>query len=204
MAFHEVQFPTDISYGSAGGPEFSTEVVELCSGHEVRNINWTNSRERWNVAYGVRAEAQLATLIEFFYARRGRAHGFRFKNPADYQGTAEAIGTGDGSETEFQLVKVYTSGAGTYSRKVSKPVADTVVVSLGGVPQVDSNGDPDGWSVDTTTGIVTFISPPSSGEVITATFDFDIPVRFDTDHLPQALVTYQARSADVPIVELML
>lgn len=202
-AFHEVRFPTDISYGSAGGPEFSTEVVELGNGSEQRNTNWAYSRERWNVAYGIKAQADLDALMSFFYARRGRAHGFRFKNHADFQATGVELTEDENGE--FQLVKVYTSGIYTYTRKIVKPVADSVTIYIDGVDQSDSLG-PVGWSVDLTTGLVTFDSGsgPGSGEVVTADFEFDVPMRFDTDHLPQSLETYQARAASVPIVELML
>lgn len=195
--FHEIQFPTDISYGSSGGPEFSTEVVEFGGGREQRNANWLYSRERWNVAYGVRAQAQLATLIAFFYARRGRAYGFRFKNHDDYQAVGHEIGTGDDSTVDFQLLKIYEAGANQYARKISKPVTGTVVIYI-------DSAETSAFTVDTTTGIVTMDSAPTGGEVITADYDFDVPVRFDTDHLPQTFDTYQARSADVPIVELML
>jgi uncharacterized protein (TIGR02217 family) len=194
--FHEVRFPTDISYGSEGGPEFSTEVVVLGSGHEQRNINWTYPRERWNVAYGVKTKAILQALLEFFYARQGRAYGFRFKNHDDFEGLAEQIGVGDSSETQFQLVKIYTSGPGALTRKITKPVAGTVTVFKDSVPDVG------GWTIDTTTGIVTFNSAPSGGEILTATFEFDVPMRFDTDHLPVNLSTYEARAADVPLVEI--
>lgn len=194
--FHEIRFPTDISYGSAGGPEFSTEVIQLSSAHEKRNQNWLYPRERWNVAYGVREQAQLSALIIFFYARRGRAIGFRFKNHDDFEGADEELGMGDGSTQTFQLVKNYISGGETLVRKITKPVDGTVTVYIDSVEQVS------GWSVDTTTGIVTFSSAPASGEVIAADFEFDIPARFDTDHLPVNFSTYQARSADVPVLEI--
>jgi uncharacterized protein (TIGR02217 family) len=197
-AFHEVQFPTDISEGSTGGPQFNTEVVALSSGYEKRNANWDYPRERWNVAYGIKDESLLTLLSEFFYARKGRLTGFRFKNPDDFQTTDEELGTGDGSTQGFQLVRTYTSGGETTTRKITKPVAGTVDVYVDSVLQ-GSN-----VSVDTTTGIVTFDSPPSSGEVITADFDFDIPVRFDVDHIPIQFPSYQARAVDVPIVELKL
>lgn len=202
-AFHEVQFPTDISYGSAGGPEFSTEVVELGNGAEQRNINWAYSRERWNVAYGIKAQEDLDALMSFFYARRGRAHGFRFKNHADYQATGVELTEGDDG---WQLAKVYTSGLYTYTRKIVKPVQDSVTVYIDGTPLENSAGDPEGWSIDLETGIITFESgnEPGSGETVTVDFEFDVPVRFDTDHLPQSLETYRARAASVPIVELML
>jgi uncharacterized protein (TIGR02217 family) len=196
--FHEVQFPTDISYGSSGGPEFSTEVIQLGSGHEKRQQNWQYPRERWNVAYGVKDESLLRLLIAFFYARKGRAIGFRFKNHDDYTGVGEEIGTGDGSTDEFQLVKTYESGGETLVRKICKSVVGSVHIYIDSVEQFS------GWSVDNTTGLVSFTSPPSSGEVITADYEFDVPMRFDTDHLPVNMSTYRARSADVPIVEVRL
>ena len=191
-AFVEVQFPTDISYGSVGGPEFSTEIVTLGSGHEQRNQNWAQPRERWEVAYGVDTEAKLTALTAFFMARKGMAIGFRFKNHDDFEGTLEAIGTGDAVEDEFQLVKNH----GTLARNITKPVDGSETIYLNGSPLSSA------YSLDTTTGIITFDSPPGGGVVITADFEFDVPVRFDTDYLPVRFVTYQARSASVPIVEL--
>lgn len=205
-AFHDVRFPTDISYGSVGGPEFSTEVVELGSGREQRNINWAYSRERWNVAYGIKRIEQLNELLRFFYARRGRAHGFRFKNHNDYQAGVQELGTGDSSQDEFQLVNNYDDLGGGFTRKITKPIADSVQVFIDGVEQIDSSGDPVGWSIDNETGIITFDASvlPASGEVVSASFDFDIPMRFDTDYLPVTLETYLAGSANVPLVELFL
>ena len=198
MSFHEVQFPTDISYKSIAGPEFNTEVVILGSAFEKRNVNWTYPRERWQVAYGVKTETLLDTLRTFFYARKGRAIGFRFKNHDDYQGTDEELGDGDGSTTTFQLVKIYSSGGNDFTRKITKPVSGTVTVYIDSALQ----SDPADYSIDLTTGVITFTSAPGSGEVVTATFEFDIPVRFDTDYLPVEFSTYEARAADVPILEI--
>ena len=62
-------------------------------------------------------------------------------------------------------------------RRIVKPVTGTVRVALAGVEQLS------GWSVETTNGIVTFDTAPASGVLITAGFEFDVPVRFDTDRL---------------------
>jgi uncharacterized protein (TIGR02217 family) len=197
--FHEIQFPTDISYGSTGGPEFSTEIVVLSSAHEKRNINWTYPRERWQVAYGVKGQSDLDALREFFYVCKGRAIGFRFKNHDDYQGTTEKLGDGDGSTVAFQLVKIYTSGGETLTRKITKPVDGTVSVFIDDVEQGESI-----WSIDLTTGIITLDTAPSSGEVVSATFQFDVPMRFDTDYFPVNLANLQARAADFQVVEIRI
>lgn len=194
--FHDVRFPTDISYASSGGPEFSTEIAQLGSGYENRNQNWTYPRERWNVAYGVREQADLTTLIAFFYARRGRLYGFRFKNPDDYQATNQEIGTGDGATVAFQLVKTYTSGGQSLTRKITKPIDNANLHIY--IDSVETSA----FTLTDSTGIVTMDSALASGEVLTADFDFDIPVRFDTDHLPVSLDNYLARSAEVPIIEI--
>ena len=196
MAFEEVQFPVDISYGSSGGPEYSTDIVEIASGHEQRNSNWQHARARFNVAHGVKTSAQLAALISFFRARKGRANGFRFKDWSDYSVTNSHIGTGDGSTTTFQLVINYTSGSSTDRRDIAKPVSGSVKIYVDAVEQLS------GISIDTTTGIITFTSAPAIDEVITADFEFDVPVRFDTDRLSASLDQYGSHSwNDIPLIE---
>ena len=186
MAFHEVRFPDNISRGARGGPERRTQIVELASGDEERNASWVNSRRRYNAAYGIRRADDLAVVVAFFEARNGRLYGFRWKDWGDYKSclpsgspapTDQVIGVGDGTTMAFQLVKAYASGSQTWARTIAKPVAGTVVVALDGVTQAS------GWSIDTTTGLVTFTTAPANGVAITAGFEFDVPVRFDTDQL---------------------
>ncbi len=195
MSFHEVQFPTSIAYGSSGGPGYDTEVVETVAGYEQRNVNWSQARARYNVAHGVKTAEQLDMLIAFFRARKGRAYAFRFKDWCDFAAAGQEIGTGDGSTKSFQLVKGYSSGGQSEIRRIRKPVAESVVVYRNG--SVAS-----GWSLDSTTGIVTFSSAPGNGVAITADFEFDVPVRFDTDRLSARLDDYGTYSwGDIPLIE---
>ncbi len=196
MGFVEVQFPPDISYGSSGGPEYATDIVVSQNGHEQRNIHWSTARARFNVAHGVKTKAQLEALVAFFRARKGRAYGFRFKDWTDYSAVAEVIGTGDGVATQFQLKKRYSSGAVNEDRAIVKPVSGTVQVFKAGVLQTSGVG------VDTATGMVTFVAAPASGQEITASFEFDVPVRFDTDRLSATLEAYGIHSwQDIPLIE---
>jgi uncharacterized protein (TIGR02217 family) len=206
MAFHEVRFPQNISRGARGGPERRTEIVALASGAEERNTSWANSRRRYDVAYGIRRADDLAAVIAFFEARGGRLHGFRFKDWADYKSslpsaepapTDQILDTGDGARTAFQLVKRYSSGSEAWVRAITKPVADTVRVAVGGDEQ------PSGWSVDVITGVVIFDTPPPDGAVVTAGFAFDVPVRFDTDTLDVTLDIERLGSiTSIPLVEI--
>lgn len=199
MAFVEVRFPTDISYGSLGGPEYSTDIIEMSSGHEQRNINWSQARGRYNVAHGVKTQAQLDALITFFRARKGMAHSFRFKDWTDYQVAGQVIGTGDDAQADFQLVKTYTNGAVTETRIITKPVTGTVTLYVDGVEQTS------GVTIDYTTGEVSFDIAPAEGDVITADFEFDVPVRFNTDRLSASLDTYGSLSwSDIPLLEVRI
>ncbi len=205
MAFHEIRFPDTISRGARGGPERRTQIVELASGDEERNAAWANSRRRYDVSYGVRRADDLAAVVAFFEARNGRLHAFRFKDWSDYKSclpsavpgaTDQIIGTGDGVTTTFQLTKTYASGGQSWARVISKPVAGTATVSLNEIALGA------GWSVDATTGLVTFALPPGPGFTVRAGFEFDVPVRFDTDELPVTLdLERMGAIPSIPLIE---
>ena len=208
MRFHEVRFPVALSFGSIGGPERRTDVVTLASGFEERNTPWAHSRRRYDAGIGLRSMDDIDTLIAFFEARRGQMYGFRWKDWADFKSCKpsaqvsaadQGIGTGDGVATAFALHKAYVSGDAIYARPVAKPVAGTVLVALDGVVQVEG---PD-FSVDAVTGVVSFFTAPSAGGSVTAGFEFDVPVRFDTDRIQTSVATFRAGEVpDVPVVEL--
>ena len=208
MQFHEVRFPTALSFGSIGGPERRTDVVTLASGFEERNTPWAHSRRRYDAGIGLRSMDDIDTLIAFFEARRGQMYGFRWKDWADFKSckpsvqvsaTDQVIGTGDGVVTAFALRKAYVSGDAVYLRPVAKPVAGSVVVALDGVAQVEGVD----FTVDAATGVVSFLAVPALGVPVTAGFEFDVPVRFDTDRIQTSVATFRAGEVpDVPVVEL--
>ncbi|HHI89232.1 MAG TPA: TIGR02217 family protein [Hellea balneolensis] len=197
MAFHDVSFPLSLAKGASGGPMRRTEIVTLASGAEQRNAPQADSRRRYDVGVGVRSLADLQTLLAFFEARRGQLHGFRFRDPFDHSAKAEQIGIGDGIQTDFQLVKTYQDAAGAWVRTITRPVAGTVAIYEDGTPA-------QGVSVDTNTGLVSFNTPPASGKVLTADFEFDVPVRFDTDHIAATLEGFGAgKAVSVPLIEIL-
>ena len=115
MAFHEVRFPARLSFGSTGGPERKTEIVALASGHEERNAPWAHSRRRFDAGMGLQSLDDLAAVVEFFEARAGRLHGFRWEDWADFKSCLpsrspgfedQRIGVGDGMTVRFPLVKL--------------------------------------------------------------------------------------------------
>lgn len=210
MAFHEIRFPANLSFGSVGGPERRTEIVTLANGFEERNTPWEHSRRRYDAGVGLRSLNDIETLISFFEARAGQLHGFRWKDWSDYKSCAplavatpddQLIGIGDGVSTVFQLQKTYQSGLQSYARPIRKPVAGTVLVAVEGDPKVETLE----FSLDPETGEVTFVLAPALGTRITAGFEFDVPVRFDTDTIQTSVASFQAGDVpNVPIVEVRL
>ena len=196
--FHEVRFPTDISYGSTGGPGFSTDVVVTGAGFEQRNVNWSQARCEFNAKSGIKTQAQYDTVLAFFRARFGRGYGFRFKDWSDFKGEGQYLGAGDGETDTFQLKKYYSSGIFAHIRTINKVVAGTLKIYFDFVEQ------PTGWTVDNNTGLVTFTSPPAADSVITADFEFDVPVRFDVDKLPASFASFQQYEYSLPIIEIRI
>jgi uncharacterized protein (TIGR02217 family) len=210
MAFHEVRFPANLSFGSVGGPERRTEVVALTNGFEERNTPWAEARRRYDAGVGLRSLDDIADLIAFFEARQGQLHGFRWKDWADCKSSRpsapvafddQVIGVGDGVMAGYQLLKTYASGAASQVRVIRKPVAGTVRIGLQG----DELQEGVHYTVDTLTGLVSFASPPAVGERVTAGFEFDVPVRFDTDRIEVSVASFQAGDVpQVPVVEVRL
>lgn len=211
MIIKEVRFPTDIAYGSRGGPGYSTTVTTTASGYESTVLNWSKTRHRYEAAYGARTQTQLEAVLALFHAVRGRAYGFRFKDWADYKSCADsatpsptdqAIGTGDGTTATFQLAKTYTYGGESYTRQITKPVTGTVRVAVNGTEKTLTTH----FTVSTVTGVVTFTAGniPTSGQAVTAGFQFDVPVRFDTDELDISLDDWKIGAVSIPLVEVRI
>ena len=212
MSFHEVRFPTSVSRGATGGPERRTDVVTLVSGFEERNSRWADSRRSYNAGYGIRSIDDLHAVIAFFEERRGRLHAFRWKDHADFKSCApsqtpsatdQIIGTGDGTTSRFALSKLYGGSHAPYRRAIRKPVAGSILIAVNGT--LRSAGVH--YAADTTQGTIDFLtgSFPVASAVVTAGFEFDVPVRFDTDKLEVNLQSLEHGSIpNIPIVEVRL
>lgn len=210
MGFHEVRFPASLGFGSTGGPQRRTDIMTLANGFEERNAPWSQSLHHYDAGLGLRGLDDVEALIAFFEARGGQLYGFRWKDWSDYRSCLpsgqpgaldQRIGTGDGATRGFQLTKTYVSGLQSYVREIRKPVAGTVLAAVADVPLREGVG----YEVDTATGIVTFTDAPDVGVAVTAGFEFDVPVRFDTDRIQISVSNFQAGHVpSVPVVEIRL
>jgi uncharacterized protein (TIGR02217 family) len=209
-SFHEVLFPLDIALRSSGGPQRRTDVVTLGSGAEERNARWAHSRRRYDAGYGVKTLESLSQVVAFFEERRGRLHGFRWRDRLDHSSAApgtpvsatdQLIGTGDGVTQTFWLSKTYGALYSPYCRLVAKPVPGSVHVA---VDEIEAEEGSD-FTMDAATGAVTFLPGrvPGTGEAVTAGFLFDVPVRFDTDYLEVDLSAFAAGAIPkIPLLEI--
>jgi uncharacterized protein (TIGR02217 family) len=199
-AFEDVRFPVALGREASVEPAFSTAVVTSAGGAEQRNSDWADARLRFDAGPGVRGEADLHALIAFFRARRGAAVAFRFEDPFDNSSNGmtgppgaadQRLGVGDGIRTEFALVKLY----GGQVRRVTRPAAGTVRVSVAGVERVG------GWTLGPL-GLVRFDVPPADGAEVEAGYRFDVPVRFAEDRLAVSRATFEAGEIpSVPLIE---
>lgn len=206
MAFHEVRLPARLAFGSTGGVERRTEVVTLGSGFERRSTAWAQGRRRYLIGANLRSLDDMAALTAFFEARRGRLHGFRFRDFADFKSCApsgaitpddQSLGIGDGVRTTFELCKRYGEGEDAAERRILKPVEGTVRIAVGGAELASG-----AFQTDLTTGVLILETPPPAQAAVTAGFEFDVPVRFDADRIDVTLESFAAgRMAAVPLIE---
>jgi uncharacterized protein (TIGR02217 family) len=189
-AFDDVLFPLALGREAEVAPEVSTAIVTSAGGAEQRNAGWAEARTSYDVGPGVRGEADIAALLGFFRARMGPARGFRLRDPFDFSGDGEVLGVGDGEASSFALVRTY----GAVVRRITRPVSGSVRVFLDGV-------ESEAFSV--AGGVVTLDAAPEEGVEVTASFLFDVPVRFAEDRLSVSRATFLAGvAASVPLVEI--
>lgn len=202
--FDDVLYPFALGRNTAVGPEFSTSIAVTTSGHERRNSLWADARVHFDVGPGIRSESELSALLAFFRARRGAARGFRIRDPFDHSTNAmtgtptmldQWIGIGDGMRADFQLIKTYGEGEEPQVRPISRPLGESLVVSIAGVPTTS-------WTLQQR-GMLRFSAAPPAGAEIRAGFLFDVPVRFAEDRIDIAGINFAAGEApSIPLIEL--
>jgi len=197
MNFHEIQFPANLSFGALGGPQRRVDVVTLANGYEERNTPWAHSRRVYDAGLGLRSLDDVEAVIAFYEARYGQMFGFRWKDWSDYKSAIpsaeidrgdQQIALGDGVTTQFQLVKTYRSGGHIYACPITKPVAGSVIVA---VEQDDIKESVD-YTIDDSTGLITFFDAPDPDTRVFAGYEFDVPVRFDSDSLLTNIASFHA------------
>lgn len=190
MSFAETRLDLGIDYNTRGSLRYSASIIVDGVGNEQRNASWGQPLGRWQIGDRTLSRLDLDYFLKFHAARKGARHGFRFKDWADYKVLRQPIGIGDGTTRQFQLTKTYTVGSSSVKRPILKPVGGTIKIYLNRIEHLDD------WTIDVTQGIVTFNAAPDSDTVITADFEFDVPVRFEQDRIEFRFDAHDSNSHD--------
>ena len=192
--FYEIRLPLEISQDAVGGFDYPVKIIgERDSGIEARNLEADQPTGDWDIQYGIRSA--LRTAYQIWMIAHARYGGFRFQAPDPDEhaiGTADQLNdppqilaTGDGVTTQFQLQKRFAMtdllGATQVTLvDIKKPAfGEPLLISVNDVLVAESASGSANFTVDRTTGMVTFNSAPADGASIKiVSCLFDIPVRF--------------------------
>jgi uncharacterized protein (TIGR02217 family) len=205
MFLETPRFPGCPSFGFTSEPVYSVSVVEMASGIERRNRNWSRPLHRYSATVGPRVQAEVQEALNYYHAVGGRAYGFRFKDATDYLSCAVGVTPTsidqpivfDETTAGYQLVKDNTVGVLTQRREIYKPVQNTILVADAGVLKTEGVD----YTIDYSSGIVTFLYTPADDTLLTWGGEFDVPVRFDSE-FPVEVQNYRIQSASFTLREL--
>lgn len=206
--FDEILLDPDIftAGGATGGPEYANTVARN-PGTGVRKVNVTryDPQQVWDFHTDLLEPTALDYFLEFWGGGFGSAYGFRVVVISDFFVIDEVIGTGNASQTVFPLYRTYLrpGASHSYLRRIIKPVVRTllggggvviyepngttprVIPSLRGIGRgvpaftVKLNGTPtSAYTIDNTTGKITFSSAPGAGVVVSWSGEYDTPMAF--------------------------
>ena len=198
-------FPTNISFGRPGGPEYNTDVGLSEGANEQRNSWWPEPKYSWDVGYSLRRIDDIYLLLEFFHSCRGKFKPFRFKDWLDFKSCSTGLDTDFedvtfdaalAGQTVFQLKKNYVKGSYSTTIDIFKPKGDTIRIGEDGVEVFD------GWTVNEVTGLLTRATPFSGGEIPTWGGEFYRKARFDVDKLSHTFEVWKVGGVEVPVIGL--
>jgi uncharacterized protein (TIGR02217 family) len=164
-------------------PTFQTRIQRAVSGRELRALDYPYPLWQFALVYDFLRDSpavgydELRTLLGFFMLCQGAFGTFLFQDPSDWQVTGQQIGVGDASTTVYQLRRAM--GTALLGGGFLEPITAPNIVSaiyLNGVTQA-----PTTYSIDPTTGLVTFGTAPGGGLIITADFTYYFRCRFIDD-----------------------
>lgn len=204
----DIRLPEDWSRGSAGGPGFLTDSVRMVSGEIDRDERWEHELAQYDIAHNMKSPGDIAEIRKFHRLRRGSSRGFLLKDWLEYTSAEDGesdpdpldqpLGTGDGAETVFAIVKRYSDTVTSYDRPIAWTVEGTVVVAVDGVEL-----DPADFTVQRGAGTITFDAAPVDEAELTCGFEFDVPVHFVEDVVSVVYDAPAMRSiGQIPIEEL--
>lgn len=187
--FLEERMLGDVVYGSSFSESFAVDKVRTANGSEFSRLRHPYPIRRFRLSCREPLADVWADVMNLWYRAYGTHAGFRLQAFDDYTSTANGRSAPTMldqtlpriSAGVYQLIKEYgkdkvgLAGIGRPLRTIWKPVSGSLLVAVNGVAKVS------GVSCDWTTGRLTLTPAPVLTDSVTAGFEFDHPVRFDTD-----------------------
>ena len=180
----EFNFPVNIPLEEE--VQWNTLVTKYESGKEQRRKKWSQPKRVYTVNLKGRSKTVSTQVWDFYNSRSGAFDTFYFVNPNENSVTSERFGTGNGSSTVFNLVN-------------SPLPSGSFTVTDGGTPQTETTH----YTVNRATGAITFVSAPSNGNALLATYDFARVVRFADSNLSRELFNYQLYNFGVKLAQVL-
>lgn len=211
--FDEILLDPDIftAGGASGGPQYANTIARNeGTGIRKTNISRFDFQQVWQLQSDLLTSTQLNYFMEFWSGGFGSAYGFRCVIVSDFYVVDEVIGTGNAVQTVFPLYRTYMrpGASHSYVRRIIKPVVNSLLGG-GGVSIYEPNGvtarvipsirgqglgvpaftvKKDGvsttaYTVDNTTGNITFTTAPANGVVVSWSGEYDTPMAFDSNSL---------------------
>lgn len=198
-----VVFPLALDEGATAEPEFPVNIGESSEGREVRQIKSARSRKKWEVSLTFRKKSDQKKIRNFYIDMQGPLSSFLLLDLADYESDGvQSIGTGTGVLTTFQLKKTYTNAGSSKTpqvRTITKPKQGTVKIYVDGVLKTETTD----YTINYTTGVVTFVSAPANTKPITAEFEFYFVARFDQNGYSETIDHADVFSFEITLVEVL-
>ncbi len=180
-------------------PILQTRIQRAVSGRELRAADYPSPLWQFQLTFAVlrdgndmRGEAasiytETRTLLALFATCRGAYGTFLFSDPSDNAVVGQVLGSGNASQTTFQLQR--TLGGNPAFVEPVFAVNQISAVYLNGIVQ-----NPSGYSCTlglNSTGLLSFAAPPPAGITITADFSYYFRCRFVDDSEQFSYFNYQ-------------
>ena len=198
MTFIDSRLPQQIEINAVRRETEPVDIVRTDGGYEVRNIRHAQGLFEYDVSFppgGFDASVTEA-VYAMWRASRGGLYAFRFRDWDSKNNTLtdEVIGTGDGATTTFQITQTHTVGGVSSVRNVTRPVSAFTVMLDGAVQG-------SGYSIDYSTGVLTFTTAPALDVEISVSGTYDIPVRFDLSFEATGMASFLEHIETLTLVE---
>lgn len=170
-----VLLPLGVNAEATGGPVTKTAITEGASGKEKRYSYMTSPRREYTGGFG---PDYIAAILNIWLAGLGPRYGFMLQDPSDYKLTAEVARHIDA--THVQVTKNYTR-TDYFTSAVIRTMQRDILIPDPNSMTVFRNASIDtSWTLGYD-GVMTTVSAIGTGDIITVTGEFFVPVRMADD-----------------------